>query len=157
MIADMTDRGTDIARAILAMRSDAIIATDLAGLITMWNPGAERIFGYSATEALGISLDLIIPEALRARHWQGYHDVMKTGISRYSDGDLLSVPAMVKDGTRISVEFTMAVLQDDLGRPNGAVSILRDVSKRFQETRLLRDQLAVARQQCQPQSAGAQG
>ncbi|QUS42522.1 PAS domain S-box protein [Tardiphaga alba] len=146
-----------IADAILSMRSDAVIATDLAGSITVWNPGAERIFGYTAPEALGQSLDLIIPDALRARHWQGYHHVMATGSSRYGDGDLLAVPALVKSGARISVEFTMAVLHDEAGRPSGAVSILRDVSKRFEETRLLKQQLAAARQQFQPHPATAEG
>src|SRR5437762_1201218 len=87
---------------ILQTRSVAIVGTDREGRIRFWNPGAVRIFGYARAEALGRSLDLIIPEALRARHWQGYHQVIATGQSRYGDGDLLSVPAMTKDGRRIS-------------------------------------------------------
>ena len=83
-----------VAGTILATNSDAVVASDRDGLIRFWNPGAERIFGYSAAEALGQSLDLIIPERLRARHWEGYRVVMATGESRYSAGELLSVPAL---------------------------------------------------------------
>src|SRR5437868_14028874 len=94
-----------LAEALLHSASDAIIATDRAGRITFWNPGAERIFGFSAAEAVGQSLDLIIPENLRRRHWAGYRHAMPTGESRYGHGDLLSVPGPPKDGRRISVQF----------------------------------------------------
>jgi len=80
--------------ALLSTASDAIIATDLDGIITFWNPGAIRIFGFTAEEALGRTLDLIIPENLRARHWAGYHRAMDTGKSHYGHGDLLSVPGL---------------------------------------------------------------
>src|SRR4051795_12019172 len=90
---------TTLARALLESASDAIVATDRDGAITFWNAGAERIFGYAGSEAVGRSLDLIIPERLRARHWAGYGDVMQTGESRYGHGDLLSVPSFRKDGT----------------------------------------------------------
>jgi PAS domain S-box-containing protein len=101
-----------IVDALLATKSDAIVATGREGYITFWNPGAVRIFGYTADEALGQSLDIIIPENLRARHWAGYREVMATGKSRYGEGDTLSVPAMTKFGKRISVDFTIAMLQD---------------------------------------------
>ena len=133
-----------LADALLTMESDAIIATDRAGMITFWNPGATRIFGFSADEAIGQSLDLIIPPNLRARHWEGFHRVMTTGESHYGHGDLLSVPAQGKSGQRISVEFTIAMLKDKDGRPAGTVAILRDVSKRFEEVRALKRQLADA-------------
>lgn len=134
----------DPGNALLASASDAIIATDRAGHITLWNPGAERIFGFSAAEALGQSLDLIIPENLRARHWSGYRHAMATGESRYGHGDVLSVPGLTKDGGRISVEFTIVMLRDEQDGPAGTVAILRDVSKRFEEVRELRRQLADA-------------
>jgi PAS domain S-box-containing protein len=134
----------DLGAALLASASDAIIATDRDGLITFWNPGAERIFGFSAAEAAGRPLDLIIPENLRSRHWAGYRHAMATGESRYGHGDLLSVPGLTKDGRRISVEFTIAMLSDAQNRPAGTVAILRDVSKRFEETRELRRKLAEA-------------
>src|SRR5215813_5520754 len=95
----------EIAKALLGNESDSIIATDREGRISFWNPGSARIFGFSAAEAIGQSLDLIIPENLRARHWSGYRRVMETGSSIYGRGDLLAVPALTKDGRRISVEF----------------------------------------------------
>jgi len=124
--------------ALLQSMSDAIISSDSDGRITFWNPGAERIFGFSRSEAIGQSLDLIIPERLRARHWEGYTDVMRTGESRYGHGDLLSVPALRKDGTRLSIEFTIVPLKDVAGAMVGMVAILRDVTARFEELRALR-------------------
>jgi PAS domain S-box-containing protein len=113
-------------------------------MVNFWNPGATRIFGFTADEAIGQSLDLIIPPNLRARHWEGFNRVMTTGESHYGHGDLLSVPAQTKSGQRISVEFTIAMLKDGDGRPAGTVAILRDVSKRFEEVRALKRQLAEA-------------
>jgi PAS domain S-box-containing protein len=133
-----------LADAILTMESDAVIATDRAGMVNFWNPGATRIFGFTADEAIGQSLDLIIPPNLRARHWDGFNRVMATGESHYGHGDLLSVPAQTRSGQRISVEFTIAMLKDGDGRPAGTVAILRDVSKRFEEVRALKRQLAEA-------------
>lgn len=130
--------------ALLTMASDAVIATDHAGNITFWNPGAVRIFGFTADEAVGRSLDLIIPDHLRDRHWVGYRRVMQTGESHYGHGDLLSVPALTRSGQRISVEFTIAMLKDAQGRPTGTVAIVRDVTRRFEETRALKRQLAEA-------------
>ena len=130
--------------SLLTGESDAVIATDHAGNITFWNPGAIRIFGFTGDEAVGRSLDLIIPDNLRPRHWDGYRRVMQTGESRYGHGDLLSVPALTKSGRRISVEFTIAMLKDREGRPAGTVAILRDVTTRYEETRALKRQLAEA-------------
>ena len=130
--------------ASLTTASDAVIATDHAGNISFWNPGAIRIFGFTADEAVGRSLDLIIPDNLRARHWAGYRRVMQTGESHYGHGDLLSVPALTKSGQRISVEFTIAILKDAQGQPTGTVAILRDVTRRFEESRALKRQLAEA-------------
>jgi PAS domain S-box-containing protein len=130
--------------AILSSESDAIIATGKDGVISFWNPGAARIFGFTEKEAVGQSLDIIIPENLRARHWEGYDKVMESGQSRYSHGDLLAVPALTKAGTRISVEFTMVVLPGPDGKPAGTAAVLRDVTKKFEENRALRKKLAAA-------------
>jgi PAS domain S-box-containing protein len=127
--------------ALLNSTSDAIIATDRDGAIVFWNPGAERIFGFTAAETEGQSLDLIIPENLRARHWSGYRHTMATGTSRYGDGDLLSVPALTKDGRRISVEFTIVMLRDAAQQVTGTVAVLRDVTKHFAEVRELKRRL----------------
>jgi PAS domain S-box-containing protein len=128
----------EIAKTLLEGPSDAIVATDSKGRIVFWNPGAARIFGFSSTEAMGQPLDLIIPENLRARHWSGFRHTMETGTSRYGQGDLLSVPALTKDGRRISVEFTIALLRDERQLPAGTVAVMRDVTKRFEELRELR-------------------
>ena len=106
---------SQVAEALLASSSDAIVVTDRDGVIRHWNKGAERIFGHGTAEAVGQSLDLIIPEQLRARHWEGYRHVMQTGQSRYGEGDLLAVPGLRKDGTRVSLEFTVAMIRDDTG------------------------------------------
>jgi PAS domain S-box-containing protein len=131
-----------LARSILATKSDAIIATDRDGVIRFWNPGAQRIFQYAPDEAVGRSLDLIIPERLRARHWSGYREFIATGRSRYGEGDLLAVPGVRKDGTRLSLEFTIVPLNDGDGRIAGVAALMRDVTARFEETRELKRKLA---------------
>ncbi len=131
-----------IARALLQTRSDAIIAADRDGIIRFWNPGAERIFGHDAGAAFGRSLDLIIPERLRGRHWHGYRETIASGKSRYGEGDVLSVPALHKNGTTISVEFTIIPLKDQSGAMVGMAAVMRDVTKRFEEMRMLKRKLA---------------
>ena len=138
----MTDIPDGLAEAILKTTSDAILMTGRDGSICFWNPGAERIFGFTAEEIVGRSLDLIIPERLRGRHWDGFRRVMESGQTRYGAGDLLSVPAVRKDGQQISVEFTIIVLRDADERVTGMAAILRDVTTRFQELRALKLRLA---------------
>lgn len=128
--------------AILSTSADAILATDREGTIQFWNPGAVRIFGFAEEEAVGASLDLIIPERLRKRHWDGWQHVMERGETRYGAGDLLGVPAVTKDGRQISVEFTIILLRGANHQITGMAAILRDVTVRFEETRRLRRQLA---------------
>jgi PAS domain S-box-containing protein len=128
---------------------DAIVYADFSGLIRFWNRGAERIFGYSASEVAGRSLDIIIPENLRERHWTAYAETMRTGKTRYGDGDVLAVPALRKDGTRLSIEFTILPYRDREGSLMGVGAILRDVTKRFEETKALRKE-AAARQTSPP-------
>src|SRR6516162_7137343 len=132
----------DFAGCLVSGMADAIVDADAEGVIRVWNRGATRIFGCAEAEALGRSLDLIIPENLRERHWQGRHATMRTGQSRYGDGQILSVPAVRKDGTRVSVEFTIVPFADDAGKMIGIAAIMRDVTARFEELRALRRQLA---------------
>jgi PAS domain S-box-containing protein len=139
-----------VADSILAGAGDAVVATDRDGTIQVWNPGAERIFGHRADEAIGRSLDLIIPERLRAAHWAGWQTVLSTGSSRYGDGDLLSVPSVRKDGGRISVEFTIIALNDENGRMIGLAALMRDVTKRFEDMKALRRELADATRRAAP-------
>lgn len=131
-----------LGRAVLESQAEAIIYSDREGAIRLWNAGAERVFGFTAEEALGQSLDIIIPERQRARHWEGYDVVMASGQSRYGAGDLLAVPALTKDGRRISVEFTIVPLKDESGAMLGMAAVLRDVTKRFDELKALRRQAA---------------
>ncbi|CAG9167998.1 Sensor protein FixL [Cupriavidus laharis] len=119
---------------------DAIIISDAKGAITLWNPAAERMFGYTQAEAMGQSLDLIIPERLRGRHWEGYDKTMATGITRYGH-DLLKVPAVDKDGKAMSIAFTVALLRDADGSISGIVAVIRDETVRFQEERALRKRI----------------
>jgi len=128
--------------AILSARSDAIVAADKEGTIVFWNPGAERIFGYSTAEAVGRSLDIIIPVRLRKRHWDGYRQVMQTGESRYGHGDVLAVPGIGKNDLQMSLEFTITPLRDGSQELVGLVAIIRDVTERFEETKAIKRKLA---------------
>jgi len=121
---------------------DAIVYADSQGVIRFWNHGAERVFGFAEGEALEQSLDIIIPERLRARHWAGYTATMRSGLTRYGAGEILAVPATHKDGRRISVEFTVLPFRDEAGRMIGIAAILRDVTARFEEMRMLRAQIS---------------
>jgi PAS domain S-box-containing protein len=126
---------------LVAAVADAIVVTDAAGAIMMWNPAAERLFGYQESEALGQSLDLIIPERLRARHWDGFHKTMLTGQTRYGT-DVLRVPAMDKSGRAMSIAFTVALLRSEDGKPAAIAAVIRDETSRFNEERSLRKRLA---------------
>ena len=122
---------------------DAILIADRKGIITFWNSGAEQLFGHTAAEAVGQSLDLIIPENLRQRHWDGYRRVMSSGETKYRTG-LLSSPGIRKDGTRVSLEFSMVLLRDETGGMQGCASIMRDVTERWKKEKELRERLAAS-------------
>jgi PAS domain S-box-containing protein len=128
--------------AILTAGSDAIVAADQVGNISFWNPGAERLFGYTSADAVGRSLDIIIPDRLRKRHWDGYSRVMAGGESRYGHGDVLAVPGITKSGKGISLEFTIIPLRSETGDLIGLAAIMRDVTRRFEELRTLKRKLA---------------
>ena len=126
---------------IVQHAQDAIVFADRDGIIRLWNAGAETMFGYRAEEAVGQTLDLIIPERLRARHWEGYRKVMATGVTRYGR-EALKVPGIRKDGTRISLEFTIVLLRTETGNLLGPAAIIRDVTARWQQEKTLRERLA---------------
>jgi len=135
--------------ALVRAAGDAIVVADPEGLVRFWNPAAERIFGFTEAEALGQSLDLIIPERFRARHWAGYREVMQTGVTRYGT-DILRVPAVRKDGQRISIAFTVALLKDAGGRVTGIAAIMRDETTRWEEEQALRRRVDELEQAGQP-------
>ncbi|MDQ0085210.1 MULTISPECIES: PAS domain S-box protein [Variovorax] len=119
---------------------DAIMVCDAAGAITLWNRASERIFGFTEAEALGKSLDLIIPQRQRQRHWDGYNKTMETGVTKYG-ADLLRVPALHKDGHTLSIAFTVSMLFSADHEVTGIVAIVRDETARFAEERKLRARL----------------
>ena len=130
----------ELERLIVAQAPDAILYADAEGLIRLWNRGAERIFGVSAADALGRSLDLIIPEKLRPRHWDGWQQVMCTGETRYGEA-LLKVPAIRHDGSQFSSEFSIVMVKGGDGRVLGVAAVLRDVSAQWEREKALKARL----------------
>ncbi len=125
--------------------ADAVVIADAMGTIVFWNTAAQAMFGWSAGEAVGRSLDLIIPERLRKRHWDGYVQVMESGHTEYGNR-LLEVPAIHRDGRAISVAFTVTLLMvDDQTRPVGIAAVMRDDTQRWQERREARAEIAALR------------
>lgn len=134
----------DLAVAILQGTDDAVVFADREGVIRLWNPAAEAMFGYPADEALGSTLDLIVPERFRERHWAGYREVMGSGVTRYA-GRLLAVPAQRRDGERISVEFTVTLVTAEAGEVEGVAAIVRDVTARRAQEQAVRQELGARR------------
>jgi len=126
---------------LLSAVGDALCVTDGSGAIILWNAGAERLFGFTAAEALGHSMDIFIPERLRKRHWDGYHETMRTGHTKYGS-DVLRVPAIDKAGRTLSIAFTVAMLNDAAGHPEAVVAVIRDETARFQEDRRQKARIA---------------
>ena len=127
-----------IARKLFEGMPDALVVADRKGIIRVWNGGAERIFCFAEGEALGQSLDIITPERLRERHWIGYEATMRTGQTKYGEGDLLSVPAIRKDGAQISIQFSIVPLRGEDGDLQAVAAIMRDVTEDFEERKRLR-------------------
>ena len=134
------DRNT-LCRQIVEGVGDAVIFADRDGIIRLWNRAAEGIFGYTEKEAIGQSLDLVIPERQRELHWKGYGKAMLDGVTKYGS-ETLSVPAVTKDGERISIEFTINLLRDGNGKVLGPVAVVRDVTAKWVREKELRLRLA---------------
>ena len=130
--------GNDIdLKALVAAIGDAVMVCDANGAIVLWNPACEHLFGHTEAEVLGKSMDMIIPERLRKRHWEGYDKTMATGITKYGH-DVLRVPAVDKEGRSLSIAFTVAMLYAPDGKVASIAAIIRDESTRFNEDRALK-------------------
>ena len=127
--------------ALVAAVGDAVMVCDAQGAILLWNPACERLFGHTEAEVLGKTMDMIIPERLRKRHWDGYHHTMATGITKYGH-DVLRVPAVDKEGNSLSIAFTVAMLHDADGKVSAIASIIRDETVRFNDERALKKRVA---------------
>jgi PAS domain S-box-containing protein len=137
---DVNEKNT-LCREIVESVGDAVIFADRDGIIRLWNRAAEGIFGYTESEAVGQSLDLIIPERQRELHWKGYGRVMLNGVTKYGS-ETLSVPAVTKDGERISIEFTINLIRDGDGKVLGPVAVVRNVTARWIREKEMRQRLA---------------
>ena len=130
-----------LCRKILENSPMAVLFADREGKIRLWNSGAETVFGYTEKEALGQSLDLIVPERQRQRHWEGWDNVMASGVTKYGR-DPLAVPAMRKDGSRISIEFNVVLVRADSGELAGVAAMVQDVTARWQKQKEMNARLA---------------
>jgi PAS domain S-box-containing protein len=137
----MTAISDDLPRRVLDGSPDAILICDRGGKVRYWNASAQRVFGFSSADALGVSMDLIIPERLRGRHWAGWETAMRTGVTRYGEGQLLAVPALHQDGRQISIEFSIQLLKSAAGQIEWVVAVIRDVTERYAREKALRAQL----------------
>jgi PAS domain S-box-containing protein len=130
-----------LCESIVDQSPTAIVVGDREGIVRLWNAGAQTMFGWSAEEALGKSMDMIIPEKHRPRHWEGYDRVMASGVTKYGR-NLLAVPALTKDGRKISIEFNVVLLKDAEGRVVGIAATMQDVTARWERDKALHARLA---------------
>ena len=130
-----------LCREIIDHTPLAVVFGDREGIIRLWNSGAEAMFGFTAAEAVGQSMDIIVPEKHRPKHWEGYDRVMRTGITKYGR-EVLSVPALTKSGKRISIEFNVALLRDETGQVAGVAATVTDVTARWERDKALRARIA---------------
>ncbi len=131
----------DLYQAIVNHASDAIIFADRAGAIRVWNRGAEALFGYSASEVIGRSLDVIIPERLRRAHWEGFNASVNAGVTKYA-GRVLTTRAVHKDGSNLYVSLSFGLVKDRDGAVSGALAIGRDCTVAYRTEKELRARVA---------------
>jgi len=139
----------NLLKQLIENAPDAILISDCEGIISFWNTGAEQMFGHTSVEAVGKSLDLIIPQNLRNRHWEGYRRVMASGETKYKNSLLFS-PGVRKDGSSISLEFSMVLLRNENCDITGCASIMRDITKHWEKEKSLKERLAA----CEAKLAG---
>jgi len=137
----ITETHADVYRRIVAQTTDAVIFADREGLIRIWNQGAESVFGFPAEEVMEKTLDVIIPEELRKRHWEGYSKAIAEGKTRTGDR-VMATRALHKDGSRLYVDMSFAVIVDESGHAEGALAIGRNITERYLADKALRKHVA---------------
>jgi PAS domain S-box-containing protein len=130
--------GDPLAHAVVEHAADAIIFSDVGGVIRMWNAAATQLFGFPAEAAIGSSLDLIIPERLREAHWKGFDRAMQTGATRLA-GKPTITRGLHQDGRRLYVEMSFAVVRLPSGVVAGSVAVARDATARYEQQRAARE------------------
>ncbi len=135
-------------KQIIDNTSDAVIFADTEGVIRLWNHGAEALFGYSAEESMGQTLDIIVPDQFREAHWAGYRRAMTRGQTQYGRQAMLT-RSMTKNSNTIYIEMTLAVLHGDAGQALGALAMVRDATEKRAQERALRQRVAELERQIQ--------
>lgn len=120
-----------LAESIIEQTAEAIIYADKGGIIRRWNRAAANMFGYPAADAIGKSLDLIIPAHLRAAHWRGFDAAVANGVTRLHGQPTLT-RAEHKSGKKLYVEMSFAVVTDATGSVQGSVAVARDATERVE-------------------------
>ena len=126
-MASLGDLRAGIWRAAVESMQEAVVVADRDGIIRLWNRGAEVLFGFSAEEAVGSGLDLLIPERFRRAHEEGYRQAIATGQLR-SEGRVLTTRSNHKYGCRLYVAFSFALMRDEHGAVMGVVGVGRDAT-----------------------------
>jgi PAS domain S-box-containing protein len=142
------DSAAALGAVLVEQAPDAVIFADAHGVIRRWNARAEQIFGYPASEALGQSLDIIIPERLRAAHWRGFEAALTTRLTKY-DGRVLTTRSIHKDGRTLYVDLSFALIEDPDGGL-GALAIARDSTQRYLEHKELLERVKQLEAKCTP-------
>lgn len=125
-----TEKRLNVFEAIVGQVADGIIFADRHGAIRLWNAGAEAIFGYAADEVLGQSLNVIVPERLRSAHWAAFDKAVETGRTKYGR-KVMATRSMQKDGSKLYVDLSFALVTDETGEVVGSVAMARDITSRY--------------------------
>jgi len=135
------DGNPDLVSTLVEQSPDAMIFADREGAIRVWNRAAEIVFGYSKAEALGESLNIIIPERLRSAHWAGFDRALAAGETKYA-GQVLTTRSAHKDGGKLYVDLSFAMVKDTGGAIIGVLATARECAKRYEAERALRTHVA---------------
>lgn len=114
---------------IVADVGDALIYIDDQGVIRVWNAHAAALFGFSAQEALGHSVDLIIPAHLREAHWRGFERALQRGT--VSRAEVRTTRGLHKDGRKLYVDMSFSIVKNDAGQALGSTAMARDATNRY--------------------------